>query len=86
MHTAQIYPPACASSPSKSKGTRYPIHKYMNCDRFSVRHRVFLAAVSTGVEPTSYHEAVKDPKWRKAMHDEIAALESNNTWTLQHLP
>ncbi|KAL4324140.1 hypothetical protein GQ457_11G003170 [Hibiscus cannabinus] len=30
-------------------------------------------------------EALKDPKWRKAVEEEISALESNKTWTLTHL-
>jgi len=31
-------------------------------------------------------EAIKDPKWRKAMAVEIEALEMNKTWSIVNLP
>ena len=38
------------------------------------------------MEPRHRHEAVKDPRWRAAMADEIQALERNKTWVLEDLP
>ncbi|CAH9101687.1 unnamed protein product [Cuscuta europaea] len=38
------------------------------------------------VEPSDYHEAVRDPKWRLAMQHEIDALERNGTWSIQLVP
>ena len=38
------------------------------------------------MEPTTYAQAVQDPKCRDAMVAKIAALEANNTWSLTPLP
>jgi len=37
-------------------------------------------------DPVVFEEVVKNHKWRKAMDEEIAAIEHNNTWELTHLP
>lgn len=37
-------------------------------------------------EPTSFAEAEKSPSWRKAMMEEIDAIEENGTWCLVDLP
>ena len=40
-------------------------------------------------EPDTYHEAMASneaTKWKKAMEEEISALDSNQTWTLVELP
>ena len=36
-------------------------------------------------EDVSFEEAVVDEKWKKAMGEEIAAIEHNNTWELSEL-
>ncbi|KAK9225976.1 hypothetical protein WN943_011022 [Citrus x changshan-huyou] len=91
LHTVQRL--SSSSSPSASSlghtyssGSPYSITHYVNYDKFSLRHRAFLAAITAGVEPSSFTEAVKDEKWRDAMKKEIQALEDNETWTVEPLP
>jgi len=45
-----------------------------------------LLAITSGVEPKSYQEAIEDENWRYAVKDEIDALEENGTWTVETLP
>lgn len=69
-----------------SLGSPYPIKRYVNCDKFSLQHCAFLAAVTAGSEPKSFVEAMKDSMWRDAMKKEMQTLEDNETWTLEPLP
>ena len=71
---------------TSSSGTRYPISNYVTCNKFSSTHQNFLAALTKVVEPKHFQEAVKDPRWRQAMTEEIQALEANQTWTVEALP
>jgi len=64
----------------ESSGTCYPITNYIVCVNFSIYHHKFLAAIAKVVEPRFYSEAVKEPYWRKAMAEEIKALDDNETW------
>lgn len=68
-----------------STGTSYPTANYVTCHNFSPRHKRFLAAITAGTEPTRFSDAIYDPRWRKAMKEEIDALENNGTWTLEYL-
>ena len=91
LHTVQhlspsSQPSSCSHAQSLPAGSPYPILDYVNCNNFSVRHCAFLAAITAGVEPASFAEAVRDPKWREAMYSELQALENNGTWTVVSLP
>lgn len=87
LHTVKVMSPSANSLGHRhSSGSPYPIAQYVNCDKFSMHHRAFLAAITTGVEPKSFAEAVKDERWRDAMKKEIQALEDNGTWTVKLLP
>jgi hypothetical protein len=48
----------------------------------------YEAHVAEGImqEPVMFEEEYKDPKWKKAMDDEISAIERNKTWSLVDLP
>ncbi|PNX61736.1 retrotransposon-related protein, partial [Trifolium pratense] len=44
------------------------------------------AFFSPSEDPITYSEAAKHEVWKKAIDTEIAAIESNDTWELTHLP
>ena len=67
-------------------GMPYPIAHYVSGDKFSVKHRNFIASVTAGKEPTSFKKAMKDDELRKAIQEEISALENNGTWVMEYLP
>ena len=75
-----------SSSSNYSSGTSYPIAHFVNCDRFSIRHKNFLAAITSETEPQSFRKAMCDSGWRQAMQNEIRALEKNGTWSTKTLP
>ena len=43
-------------------------------------------ALFADCDPTTFENDVKEEKWRKAMDDEIDAIERNGTWELSDLP
>lgn len=53
---------------------------------FSPSYTNFLCAVSHTHEPQSFEEANTYDEWKKAMQQEIRALEKNKTWDLVPLP
>ncbi|CAH9127240.1 unnamed protein product [Cuscuta epithymum] len=58
---------------------RYPINNYITYDRLTSSHKCFTVALSNTIEPKTYKQAIKFPEWKKAMNDEIQALENNKT-------
>ena len=86
MFTQSPSPDSPTPTSQPPSGMPYPIAHYVSCDKFSVKHRNFIAAVTAGKEPTSFKEVMKDDGWRKAMQEEISALENNGTWVMEYLP
>ncbi|KAJ0510136.1 putative RNA-directed DNA polymerase [Helianthus annuus] len=46
----------------------------------------FVSSLNKSVEPNSYNEAIRDPRWIEAMNQEMEALNRNNTWVVVDLP
>jgi len=74
----------CASL--NGPGIHYPISSYVSFDKLSSEHRCCISHISDEKEPSSYHEASKDPWWQKAMEAELQALSDNHTWEIVLLP
>ena len=64
----------------------YSIAKFDSLHRLSALYQSFVSQVSTVSESVFFHQAVTYPKWKKAMHKELKAMEDNNTWSLVPLP
>ncbi|XP_026445322.1 uncharacterized protein LOC113345883 [Papaver somniferum] len=79
-------PPSTQPTQSSSLGTPYPLTYYVSCDRFSVVHRKYLAALTTANEPKRFKESMKHPGLEKSMAEEIKSLEEQGTWELEELP
>lgn len=47
------------SIPESSPGITYPILNFLNYDKFSQKHRAYLAAITNDEEPQSHNQAVK---------------------------
>ncbi|XP_074317895.1 uncharacterized protein LOC141653928 [Silene latifolia] len=75
-----------SSDSPRSSDTPYALANYLSSQKFSLRHRAFIAAITSGIEPPNFRAALASPDWCKAMQDEITALENNATWEISDLP
>ncbi|GAA0163193.1 transmembrane signal receptor [Lithospermum erythrorhizon] len=85
MNTMQKLSPSSPSS-SQTSGTLYPLTNSLNCNRFSIEHRSFLAALTACMGPRSFKESMQSPHWQEAMKKEVELLEDNGTWSVVKLP
>ena len=78
--------PSSYSVLANNKGIPYPLSLVLTYDRISSINQTFTTSISTFQEPTSYAQAIQDPKGRHAMDQELCALHDNCTWSFQPLP
>jgi len=65
---------------------KYPINNYVSSHRLAKSQALLVDQLSSVSIPNNVQEALKDQKWKKAMNDEIEALQKNRTWELVNLP
>jgi hypothetical protein len=58
---------------------RHPISNYLTYQHLSTEHTAFLIVISDVHEPRNFQEANSKDEWQQAMHDELQALDQNNT-------
>ena len=66
--------------------TNHPIYNFVSYEGLSPSFRAFVSNLNQVQVPHSIHEAVKIPKWKTAILEEIQALEKNKTWDITELP
>lgn len=77
---------SCQVPSSTYSISKYPISSYLSYQHFSPTHKAFITHLDASHEPSTYSQAVNNPKWVEAMTRELVALEENQTWTLMELP
>lgn len=86
FHVDAALPSRSLPSSSPPSGTPHSLDNVISYHRLSPSHRVFIANLSIHKEPVSFSQAVRIPEWQAAMRAEVAALQSNGTWSLVPLP
>ena len=75
---------------AKRKGvrecTKHPIQRYVAYGNLMPSFKAFTTCLDKEQIPDTIEEALKDSKWRRAVEEEIEALEKNDTWTITDLP
>ncbi|RVW96855.1 Retrovirus-related Pol polyprotein from transposon TNT 1-94 [Vitis vinifera] len=66
--------------------TDHPIGNYVTYEGQSPSYRAFATSLDDTQVPNTIQEAFKISEWKKAVQDEIDALEKNGTWTIIDLP
>lgn len=79
-------PPNRYSPDHEMSKSKYPIANQISTNNFSEPHKAFVHKLSVDHIPKTVGEAMKDPKWKEAIEEEMKALQKNDTWALEPLP
>ena len=66
--------------------TKHPLSNYLSYHYLSQSHKSFLTSLDAIVIPKSMEGALKDPKWKETILEEMRALNKNQTWELVSRP
>ncbi|CAH9081355.1 unnamed protein product, partial [Cuscuta epithymum] len=70
----------------KRSCVKYPISNHVSYSRLSSTFATFSSIVSSISIPSTIQEALSKPEWKKAVLEEMDALEKNQTWKIVELP
>jgi len=83
FHCVQVGMSPLSASTTKSSssrsGTQYPLSSFISYQSLSPSHQLFVNTITSTLEPTTYEQALSNPKWCKAMRTELTALENQKT-------
>ncbi|CAH9080868.1 unnamed protein product [Cuscuta epithymum] len=65
---------------------KYPISNHVSYSKLSSVFATFTSSVSSISIPSTIQDALSKPEWKKAVLEEMEALEKNQTWKLVELP
>lgn len=66
--------------------TQHSILKFVSYQGLSKSYQAFVSTLDSVQVPGSMQEALEHPEWRKAVNEEVSALERNGTWIISELP
>ena len=66
--------------------TQHPISNFVSYSHSSPTYRSFLSNIASVFVPNHVQDALGDPKWKRAMDEEMKALHKSGTWELTRLP
>ncbi|WKA11799.1 hypothetical protein VitviT2T_029262 [Vitis vinifera] len=66
--------------------TQHPISKFVSYEKLSPNLRALITNLKSIALPNCIQEALQHPEWRKAVNEEIQALQKNATWKITKLP
>jgi len=55
------------------------MNNFISYHRMSKENKTFVKQLSAISIPNSVQEALKDPKWKEAMNEEMRSLQKNST-------
>lgn len=65
---------------------KYPVNNYVSQHHLAKSHALLVKELDAVTIPVNVEEAFKDSRWKKAINDEMEALQKNNTWDLVNSP
>jgi len=68
--------------PDIKTNVKYPINNYVFSHRLSESYALTINQLSKVSIPSNVQDVLRDPRWKKAMNEEMEALQKNSTWEL----